>query len=307
MHTEQPSAMDSLAATGAQSEETAVQMRATGKRRRAQGGAQQCLLGAERPAKRTARRVKAHVSRLVTPDGVSRLFVKANLPLPPSRELQAVSCVVTRGFTGELLVIDGFSGSFTRWRDNVQNQIAEVWGVPKIFQRLVHGVTDLTYVNEAHLINDIVDGGCLSLTLVVSVRLDFDDRTKRKTAVEALVELVDKGHQPSITAVRGLLKDDEWAVRRTAVEALAKLAPKDDQPTITAVRGLLKDPHWVVRKTAVEALAQLAVKGDEATKFALEGMEKDVCWIVRQSTKHARAQLAESVHQDVITKLGEPA
>ena len=74
MHTEQPSAMDSLAATGAQSEETAVQMRATGKRRRAQGGAQQCLLGAERPATRTARRVMAQ-----GPATLPRAL--ANLPL----------------------------------------------------------------------------------------------------------------------------------------------------------------------------------------------------------------------------------
>ena len=70
--------MDSIAANGEQSEETAVQIRAPGKRRRTPGDKQQCLLGAERPPTRHARRIMGQ-----GPATLPRAL--ADLPLPSRR------------------------------------------------------------------------------------------------------------------------------------------------------------------------------------------------------------------------------
>ena len=70
--------MGSMAANSEQSEETAVQIRASGNRRRAPGDKQQCLLGAERPPTRKARRIMSQ-----GPATLPRAL--ADLPLPSRR------------------------------------------------------------------------------------------------------------------------------------------------------------------------------------------------------------------------------
>ena len=70
--------MDSIAAIGEQSEETAVQIRGPGKRRRTPGDKQQCLLGAERPPTSHARRIMGQ-----GPATLPRAL--ADLPLPSRR------------------------------------------------------------------------------------------------------------------------------------------------------------------------------------------------------------------------------
>ena len=81
--TEQPASMGSMAADREQGEETAVQIRATGNRRRAPGDKQQCLLGAERPPTRKARRIMSQ-GPATLPRALADLpLIRRRGPFPP--------------------------------------------------------------------------------------------------------------------------------------------------------------------------------------------------------------------------------
>ena len=56
-----------------------------------------------------------------------------------------------------------------------------------------------------------------------------------------------------------------WDIRRAAVDALLELAEKGDRTTTTAVVTQLQDRDHDVRRAAVAALPQLAEKGNQAT------------------------------------------
>ena len=262
-----------------------------------------------------------------------------------SSKLRAMICFVVRALTGNELEIAFNPDSSTDWKAVVQKKIAEELRIPHRFQKLLHGVRDLTHDNETHFSTYLEDDGyriVLSIVVsledacqtiatgttlqtatvlndfahlgnkggpvaiaVVSERLEHDKWSVRRAAVDALAQLAEKGDQRTITAVSERLDDDDWSVRRAAVDALAQLAEKGDQRTINAVSERLDESDWNVRWAAVNALSQLAEKGDQHVLKVVSERLDDDNWKVRRSAVDALAELTEKGDQRTIAAVSE--
>ena len=220
-------------------------------------------------------------------------------------------CFVVRALTGNELKIAFDPDSSTDWKAAVQKKIAEEYRIPHRFQKLLHGVRDLTHDNETHFSTYLEDDGHhIVLSIVVSLEHAFQTiatgtTLQTTTVLNDFAHLGNKGGPVAIAVVSERLEHDKWSVRRAAVDALAQLAEKGDQRTINAVSERLDESDWNVRWAAVNALSQLAEKGDQHVLKVVSERLVDDDWKVRRSAVDALAELTEKGDQRTIAAVSE--
>ena len=220
-------------------------------------------------------------------------------------------CFVVRALTGNELEIAFNPDSSTDWKAVVQKKIAEELRIPHRFQKLLHGVRDLTHDNETHFSTYLEDDGYrIVLSIVVSLEdacqtIATGTTPQTATVLNDFAHLGNKGGPVAIAVVSERLEHDKWSVRRAAVDALAQLAEKGDQRTINAVSERLDERDWNVRWAAVNALSQLAEKGDQHVLKVVSERLDDDNWKVRRSAVDALAELTEKGDQRTIAAVSE--
>lgn len=97
----------------------------------------------------------------------------------------------------------------------------------------------------------------------VSARLEHPNGAVRRVALQALAEIASTGNQLAVSAASSSLEHPNEEVRRSALAALVNMATKGNKLGVSAVEAHLQHPNLDVRRSALQMLAAVGVKGDE--------------------------------------------
>ncbi|CAE8705200.1 unnamed protein product [Polarella glacialis] len=152
---------------------------------------------------------------------------------------------------------------------SLQDVVAIRWHIPPAFQRLMLGIIVLDNPEQSLASYIEVGESVLSLTLVISfdsVLQDLESGVgpRQVEALQELASLGRRGGDKSVAAVCRGLEDSDDGVRRTAVNVLHAVAEKGDLFAISEVVGRLQHGTPAVRCAAAEALATVVEMGDAA-------------------------------------------
>lgn len=231
--------------------------------------------------------------------------------------------VLVRTLDGDSLEVGPLGPESTVF--NLKELIADDWGIPPAFQRVVfetelledsallavHGEAEdfsvtwfvsLDKVSELEQVaawESLAHRGrnCSKVTIRALSTCARDDRSRRlrTLAMEALAEVAEKGDESVIDlAMRSLEDGLSTGVRKAAVKALARVARKDDSNIVTSLVALFHHEDNMVRAAAVDTLAQVATDCSKHAVDATLALLQDESWNVRSAAITCLAIVAKT-------------